>query len=154
MEKSEINTVQRRSSSHIQSYYTIISVTVNEARPERDREGEEGKKSQREPRKRRKDAKSECVSYWLIRERDRTERIKKLTWTERDRGKQNGRGYYGKEVNLAVMLCLVEKKTGFLRVNYVCFRVQLFLFPSLYVCHLQLCRHSRASGALLFVCLV
>lgn len=33
------------------------------------------------------------------------------------------RGYYGKEVKLAVMLCHVEKKTGFMCVNYVCVRV-------------------------------
>ncbi len=55
MEKSEINTVQRRSSSHIQSHYTIISVTANEARLETE-EGEEGKRI-RGTKKRRKDAK-------------------------------------------------------------------------------------------------
>lgn len=48
------------------------------------------------------------------RERKDGERMKKHTGTERDRGKRSGRSYYGKEVNLAVMLCLVEKKTGFL----------------------------------------
>lgn len=36
--------------------------------------------------------------------------------TERDGGKIE-RGYYGKEVKLAVMLCLVEKKTGFVCVG-------------------------------------
>lgn len=41
------------------------------------------------------------------------------------------RGYHGKEVNLAVMLCLLEKKTGLLYVNYVCVRVRRYLYFSL-----------------------
>ncbi len=66
------------------------------------------------------------------------------------------RGYYGKEVNLAVMLCLVEKKTGFLCVNYVCVRVRCYLYFSLCMCmrlshHLPLHHRIRVCDVCTFV---
>lgn len=57
------------------------------------------------------------------------------------------RGYYGKEVKLAVMLCHVEKKTGLLCVNYVCVRVShvpCYLAFSLSV-HMHMSEPSSAA---------
>lgn len=47
MEESEINTVQRRSSSHIQSYYSIRSVTVKKTRLGRDVRGKRNKETEK-----------------------------------------------------------------------------------------------------------
>ena len=133
MEKSEINTVQWRRSSHIQSYYTIISVTVNDARLEKDRgRGERFRRTGEKKKRGGKMQKRECGSWreWGQGEREGRRKIKKHTWTQRDRGEWNGRGYYGKEVNLAVMLCLVEKKTGF----FLCVCVTALCYLSLSLC--------------------
>lgn len=70
------------------------------------------------------------------------------------------RSYYGKEVNLAVMLCLVEKKTCLLCVSYVCVRVcqsallSRFLSPRMCMTHHLPLHHHIIKCALLFVCLV
>lgn len=153
MEKSEINTVQRRSSGHIQSYYTIISVMVSEAQLERDR----GRGRKRFQKHRKKEERCK-MGVRVITGRETGEWKHKDTHMNRKRQReQNGRGYYGKEVNLAVMLCLVEKKTGLLCVNYVCVRVHCCLYFSLCMCmwlshHLPICHHIRACRMCFSVC--
>lgn len=61
MEKSEINTAQQRSSSHIQSNYTVLSVTVNTAQRAKERQ-RELKNTTRETgaRSDERDAKCDC----------------------------------------------------------------------------------------------